>query len=175
MSNTILLEEQSFDTVFSDGRYAGELGSAVVIDDPVYIVYDGVCYTCSPTIEYDESYDYYYYGATYEEEHGWEVYDWSVYPFLFKCEHYASHPEDDYIAIDTQTGGEHTIAIYSELPRDYIDKVNLDGTEYDIRDTTSGYISEIVAGDNVTISLDSEGNPVISASGGGSATFRRWS
>ncbi len=49
---------------------------------------------------------------------------------------------------------------------DYIDSLkSTDGVSHPIRDTTSGYQKELIAGDNITITETVSG-PVISAAGG---------
>lgn len=54
------------------------------------------------------------------------------------------------------------------LSYDYVDQVRVNGSTYNIKDSVSGYISDVVAGDNITVAYDSEGNPVISSTASGS-------
>lgn len=51
---------------------------------------------------------------------------------------------------------------------DYVDQVRVNGSTYNIKDTVSGYINDVVAGNNITVEYDSEGNPVISSTASGS-------
>lgn len=173
MSNIILIEEQSFIGTYSEfeSAYYYKPNGTPFNNEIIFVDFDGVMYECQT----HDGNGFDTYGAVFD--YSTVSYDWSVYPFHIQS--VTDGPEEDYLLILVPDDSEHTVTIYSELPapvvRDYIDKVDLNGTEYDIKDTTSGYISEIVAGSNVTINLDSEGNPVISSSSGSSITFRRWS